>query len=59
MCSLELDIDVVMIENMSLYAHELYIELGFRHMWIGPLVQIIFFIILFFELVNLYKAVIF
>ena len=36
MCSLELDIDVVMIENMSLYAHELYIELDFRHEWIGP-----------------------
>ena len=45
--------DVIMIENMSLYAHRLDIELD-------PLVQIIitFFIILFFMSINLYKAVI-
>ena len=42
---------------MSLYTHEPDIGLGFGICGLGPLVQIIIFIILFFELVSLCTAV--
>ena len=49
-----------MIENMSLYTHGLDIELGFRHVWIGPSCpnnnNIFYYFI--FESVSLYTAII-
>ena len=51
------------MENTSLYAHELDIGLGFRHLWIELSCpnnnNNIFFIFLFFKSVSLYTIVIY